>query len=781
MKFKIIFLVIFLVLIPSSLEIRAKNTSFTQQEPFDPTQLIPRSTLYSTQISSNSMLQQQVVVRYLIDNWNINKFLEDDLVNTVKIICQAVIALPSVQPSSEITQKILSDFNLILATDLLNSKEALQKTTGGLFYTLKDGDRNISTNMNLWVAKALLTLEPSQDQSSIEIASNIMQALEFLVCGETPAAFFRSSIMLDLNEDPIPASISPIALLQDQLMAMRIYQQLSYEILDEIQVMGFLERISHLENMTINDNEGFLDYNLSYNIGLDFGFLHAERDQILGRFNYRNNKSLYFFRDSIYLLEYFFNQMKDFSTEADRKIHDSFSPFLANMYQNDLIHLLTDIQVLFRYKEIMYFYGIVTFNFDTTWLISTSDRIYMSDQFIFLNLLSQIAEWISLATSPDESQISSTQLQKIVISLWDHLTEEAYKHVTIGGKAANNEDTSSASGYFFAFYSVSLGLYLFDNTSHGSLIIANILALNGLGSVFPFQLLVEYSNPMILRDEQSLFIQIVPETNRTNSSGLYINTQLVLIAPLESINTIIANPTLSVQSNYSTRYNFTVSTGGTIKFAIHLLHRQVSFFLLEASFSVLRSLTIDVRVNPAKPTQEDQIRIYLEIRDNLGLLRTNVQYYAIIQSDTWKEPLWVNKSLYTSEGENPIILNSKQTKSDLYCFFLAYKDGYYPAETNITIHLQTKLNFLVEWLGWLFLESDIGAWLGTIAAITALVWGLYIRIINRLLRRVKTCHYCGGSWKTKYPVCTHCGRVLKPDKLKEKRSHSEEQVNDHEI
>ncbi|MFX0014900.1 MAG: hypothetical protein ACFE98_09955 [Candidatus Hermodarchaeota archaeon] len=771
-----ILLMTLLICIPLSLETKAKCYSFIQQGEFEPDFLLPSPITQATQISSRSIIQQQEVVRYLTDNWDISEFLNDDLTTTIEIICQAITALNSIKASLDLVDKILSDFDLVLTADLANSKESLDKTDQGLFYIIKDGDRNVSTRMNLWIAKALLALEPSRNLTLIEMAQNIMNNLELFLHEETPAAFFRHSILLDATENPIPGSISPIATLQDQLMAMIIYQQLSYKVLDEIQVLGFLERIIHLENMTTDKIEGFLDYNLSYNLGLDYGFLHAERDQSLGMYHYRNQISWFFFIDGLYLLEYYFNQIKDFNTEADREIYDFFDPILADLYQEKLIRLLTDIQVLFRHENTLYLNGIVTYEFDKTGPIYPSDRIYIGDQFALINLLSQMTKWFSLTTSPDIGKISFEQLQRLLILLWDNLNEEAYKTVIIGGHASNNIDDSSTSGYFYAFYSVSLGLFLFDNTTQGSLIKANIQALNGLGSIFPFQLLLEFNNPITVREEQSLLIQIVPENNGTQSSGLYFNTQLVLIAPLESINAIIANPTLSVESNYSTRYNFTVSTGGTIKFTIHLLHKQVGFFTLEASFLVLRSLTMNVLVNPAKPIQEDQIKIYLEIRDEVGILRKNVQYYAIIQSDSWKEPLWYNKSLYTLKGENPIILDSRQTKTDLYCFFLAHKDGYYPAETNITIYVQTKLNFLVEWLAWLFLESDMGAWIGTIAAITALVWGLYIRIFNRLLRRVKTCHYCGSNWKTKYPVCAHCGRVLRPNKLKDK--FSEEQIYD---
>ncbi|MFW9853051.1 MAG: hypothetical protein ACFFDS_08915, partial [Candidatus Thorarchaeota archaeon] len=293
----IILLTILLIYIPSSIEIRARS-SFTQQKDFDLDQLLPNPTTHMTQISSNSIQQQENVIEYLIDNWNVNDILTNDLTGAVEIICQAVIALNSIQVPSQISERILSDFDLILTTDLTNSKETLNRTAEGLFYILKDGNRNASTNMNLWITKALLTLDPSLYPSSIAMANNTMQALELNVRGQPPAEYLQSFILLDSTGIPIPASISPIALLQDQLMAMAIYQKLSYEITND-QVIEITERFLDLENLIMDDQYGFIDYNLSYNLGLEFGYLHAERDQDLERFHYKNNKSYFYFKDGL--------------------------------------------------------------------------------------------------------------------------------------------------------------------------------------------------------------------------------------------------------------------------------------------------------------------------------------------------------------------------------------------------------------------------------------------------------------------------------------------------
>jgi hypothetical protein len=776
LKHTLVLLAIILVFIPSSIEIRAAHSYYTQQGITDWNQLLPSSTTKTSQIASNSIQQQNEVINYLINSWDVSKILEEDLTDAVEIICQAVTAIPSIQINSKITDKILTEFDLILTTNLSNPKETLSKTVEGLYYVLEDGDKKVLTNMNLWIAKALLTLDPSRYLSSVEMANDIMQSLELTVRGQPPAEYLHSYTLLDPTDMPIPGSISPIALLQDQLMAMTIYQKLSYELLDD-QVLEITNRFHDLENLIGSDTYGFIDSNLSYNLGLHFGYLHAGRDQVLERFHYQNNVSCFYFQDGLYLLEYFFNQFKDFSTEADKEVYDLFNLVIADSYQEDLVRLLTDIQVLFHYEGIFYYEKMITYNFDTPLPVYPSDRIYMSDQFALLSLISRMANWYSSSSISTDYQSFGRQLQRLIIFLWDYLTLQSFSTST-GGRAANAINTSS--GYFYAFYSVSLGLYLFDNTSQGSLLKANILALNGLGTVFPFQLVAEFDTPITVRENQSLYIRIIPLTQE-NSSGLFINSKLLLNVPAESLNTIIATPILTAESNYSIRYNFSISLEGPIAFSIKLSHQDVEFFNLDASYLVLRSLKMDVLVDPVNPTQGNEITIHFEIRDDVGLLRNNIFYFAKIDSESLEEPLSLfNQSLYTPK-ENPIRLNSSQTKSDLYCYFLVHKDDYYPAETNMTIHFQTQLNFLVEWLLWLILESDIGAWIGTIAALTALLWGLYTRLINRLLRRVKTCHYCGGSWRTKYPVCTHCGRVLNLKKLNKDSPLAKELETEQEI
>ncbi|MFX1508274.1 MAG: hypothetical protein ACFFDC_19500, partial [Promethearchaeota archaeon] len=623
LKHTLVLLAIILVFIPSSIEIRAARSYYTQQGISDWDQLLPCSTTQTSQIVSNSIQQQMEVIKYLIDSWDVNKILEEDLSAAVEIICQAVTALPSIQINSKITDEILTDFDLILTTNLSNSKETLSKTVEGLYYISESGDKKVTTNLNLWIAKALLALDLSRYQSSVEMANDIMQSLELTVRGQPPAEYLHSSILLDPTDIPIPGSISPIALLQDQLMAMTIYQKLSYELSDD-QVLEITTRFIDLENLIESDTYGFIDYNLSYKLGLNFGYLHAGRDQVLERFHYQNNMSCFYFRDGLYLLEYFFNQIKDLSTEADKEIFDLFNLVEADLYQEDVVRLLTDIQVLFHYEDILYYERMITYNFETTLPVYPSDRIYISDQFSLLSLISRMANWYSSFLLSSDYQLFGKQLQRLIIFLWDYLALEAFSTST-GGRSANAINASS--GFFYAFYSVSLGLYLFDNTSQGSLLKANILALNGLGTVFPFQLIVEFETPITVRDNQSLYIRIIPLTQE-NSSGLFINSMLLLNVPSESLNSIIATPILTAKSNYSIRYNFSVSLEGPIAFSIHLSHQDVEFFNLDASYLVLRSLNMNIFVDPVNPTQGDEITIHLEIRDDVGLLRNNIFYFV---------------------------------------------------------------------------------------------------------------------------------------------------------
>ena len=108
-----------------------------------------------------------------------------------------------------------------------------------------------------------------------------------------------------------------------------------------------------------------------------------------------------------------------------------------------------------------------------------------------------------------------------------------------------------------------------------------------------------------------------------------------------------------------------------------------------------------------------------------------------------------------------IDLLPSQTTSDLDCYFLVQRRGYYPAELNLTISMDTPLNFLFSWIFWLIFESEIGGYLGSISAIFAILWGFHTLIIRRVTRRIKSCPHCGGIYHAKYLVCSHCGRDIK--------------------
>lgn len=769
-------LMIQLLLISSTIGTRARiSLLLVQQQEFDPTQLLPIPSPHRAQSISTSLQQQHEVLSYLMNYWDIGGSLEKDLVSTIEIICQAVIALNSVQTSSELVTQIYSDFDLILAGEFSNLKESLKKSTDNLFYVLKGNERNVSSSLNLWIINALLSMNTTFYPDSIEMAHTILKILNSSVRGETYAAYFRKFVLLDDSEIPIPGSISPISLLKDQILAMTAIQTLSHKILDEIQVEVLRVDLQHLESIALYSEEGFLDINLELVSDFSFGFLHAQRNSdVVGDF-YQDNRSYSLFKDRILLLDYFFRQFQDLSRIDNDRITDLYDLVIAEFYQDFLIRLLTDVQVLFRYENTLYHSRISILNI--VWTIGYSDRIYMSEQFNFIRLLTQMAEWFVSSTPPQV--LGSEQLHQLAVELWSYLADEAYNHILPSGQAASiNENVSVSVGYFYAFYSVSMGLYLFDNTPQGSLLFANLLAYSGLGTIFPFQLNVEYNNPLTVRDNQSLLIRIVPLGGglELKTSGDYIDVQLSITVPAESLDTVIAKPKLSVKSNYSIRYNFSISNEGPILFSIQLLQQQAVFFSLDASFQVLRTMMLDVQISPTTPMRGDPLEISLEVQDKVGFLREKVQYFAKINSETWSRPIWFTKQpLFFPNGtKNSIFIN--QTQSDLYCYFLVLKDGYYPVETNMTIHFQTGFNFFIEWLIWLVFESEIGAWVGTFGTVLALIWAVNTRILNRALRRVKTCPYCGSGWRTKYPVCAHCGRDLKPSKTETQQSEEIEDI-----
>jgi len=360
----------------------------------------------------------------------------------------------------------------------------------------------------------------------------------------------------------------------------------------------------------------------------------------------------------------------------------------------------------------------------------------------------------------NENLIINEQLKGLILPLWSYLTSTAYISTEkIVGIGASNQ--ASSFGYFYAYYSSSLGLFLFSNSSTTSLILANLFAVYALGGIFPYQVTVDYTDFLTHRENQTLEISISP---LTLGSGTFINVDVIVDVPTESISNVnVAQININSLSTVMIPYSYQITKEGDTVFTVDLNYQGLSFIKIQGKYTTLRIMSINVEINPKSPQQGENLKISLESRDSVGILRSNVYYYAQIDSDTLTDTLWINnQSLFLINGSiNTIDLSPTQTRSDLTCYFLIQKSGYYPAEMNLTISMQTPLNFLFSWLFQLIFASEVGGYLGTLSAIFALLWGFHTRIIRRVTRRIKSCPHCGGNYHTKYLVCSHCGRNIK--------------------
>ncbi len=766
-NYGVLFVILILTFILSSVGIRS-SVNVVSQDDLDFKEIFPSYSVVSDQILSTSSRQQQNILAYLDSSWNLTELVENDLTGAVEIICKSIIAFSSVPYSSNLEVLIYEAFDSILSSNMGNSKETLEMSINGLFYIWDGITKNVSTSLNIWIAKALLLGDKTHFPTYIDTISSLLIALNQTSRGDV---FFREFILLDFEDKPILGSISSIARLSDQINFMILIKRLIPEISNETRILELNDLSILLEQRIFDPLLGFSEPNLVEEFDLSFGFFHSKKNQDLdGTFYSDLNKSYSLFEDNILLLEFLFHQIKDYSIENISGFFDLYDPILANNYVSYLINLMSDIQILFQHETTQYHEKISINNITRS--ETRSDRLYIDDQFNFIGLLCQIIEWFSFQSPISGRQIYSDQLQEILIPLWEYISEEAYIQVSElnDGIASAEANISSISGYFFAFYSISLGFYLFDNTTKGSLLLANILSLSGLGSIFPFKLSIEYITPINVGESQNLSIEISPiSTNKTiRTSGLYFNALLFLSVPIERIeNNLISSTSISVFSNTSTKYEYTISAEGSAKFFLSLIYKNALFFYLEGDYLVLKPMFLGTSINPIIPTQGDQISISLQVRDNKGILRSGIQYFAKIQSNSWKNPIVINnRSLFQNNGTiNAIFLDSDQTKSDITCYFAVTKKGYYPAEVNTTIHLQTSFNFLFNFLRWLIFESEIGAYLGSISAIFAIFYAVYSRIFSRMIGRYKTCHFCGEMWRTKFPVCSHCGRELKKEKM----------------
>ncbi len=724
-------------------------------------------------IQSKSSIQQQNVLSYLENSWNLSEITEYSLASAIEIISKSVIACSSVPSTSDFEIQIYEAFNLILSSKLTNSRETLNISSDGLFYIWDGITKNVSTSMNIWIAKALIEVDKSIYSTAIDIIDSIFTGL---IQTSRENTFFRSSVLLDLEDKAIPSSISPIAKLNDQLMMMTLLKQLFLEISNESKILEYQSLVNQMETEMFDPILGFVE-SISFD-ELDYTttFLHSIKYQGFGDAFYLNNRSKFSFENCLLMLDFYLQQLQDYSIEDARGILDLYNLTVAPYYMDKILNLFSDIQFLFKNEKGLYHEEIQIFN--NSELLIFGEKSYIEDQFKYIQSLSELVEWFSYLSNTDSRSIYTDQFQEISISLWEFLSNNAYIQYIDSIEGIGSEETFMSTGYFFSYYSSNLGIFLFDNSTKGSLLLANILALMGLGVILPFQMTIEYLDPLNTGDYQTfdIIISPIPTNKSIKTSGIYFNTQLLGSVPIERINdVIISSPTISILVNTSSRFNFTISEEGLSKFTLRLVYKEATFFTLEGEYRVLKSMSIEVDIDPNIPSQREHITFSIELRDSKGIIRSGIYYSAKIQSKSWNEPLIVdNQSLFQENGtKNTISLDSDLTENDISYYFIAYKEEYYPAEINKTIHVQTSLNFLFNWLQWIIFESEIGAYIGTLSAIFAITYGFYIRFISRIIGRTRTCKFCGESWRTKYPVCSHCGRDLKIDKQFDKKQTNE--------
>lgn len=769
---KIFFIALLLIANISYYEIKAPLNIIYQQD-LSTTEYFPSPASISNSIHSKSDLQQQNVLSYLENSWNLSKITEYSIASAIEIISKSVIACSSVSSTSVFEIQIYEAFNLILSSKLANSKETLNMSSDGLFYIWDGITKNVSTSMNIWIAKALIEVDKSIYSTAIDMIDSIFTGLNQSSRENT---FFRTFVLLDSEDKAIPFSISPIATLNDQLMMMTLLKQLSFVSSSESKIQEYQSIVNQMETDMFDPILGFVEDIIFEELGYSTTFLHSIKYQDFGGTFYLNNVSSFSFENSLVMLDFYLQQLQDYSSEDPRGIFDLYDPTVAQNYVDYIINLIRDIQFLFQNDKGLYHEEIQIFN--NSELLIFGEKSYIEDQFKFVQSLSEIIDSFSYLSNTDSRLIYIDQFQGIYISLWKFLSENAYIQRIDNTGGFGSEETIISSGYFFSYYSSYLGIFLFDNTTRGSLLIANILALNGLGVILPFQMTIEYLDPLNTGDYQTfeIIISPIPTNKSIKTSGIYFNTQLFGSVPIERISDVlISSPTITIVENASSKFNFTISEEGLSKFTLRLLFKEATFFTLEGEYRVLKSMSINIDIDPNIPSQREQITISIELRDSKGIIRSGIYYSAKIQSKSWNEPLIVdNQSLFQENGtKNSISLDSDLTENDITYYFIAYKEEYYPAEINRTIHVQTSLNFLFNWLQWIIFESEIGGYIGTLSAIFAITYGFYIRFISRIIGRTRTCKFCGESWRKKYPVCSHCGRDLKPDKSDDKKQTNE--------
>ena len=720
-----------------------------KQESFEISELLPKSSKILTQTLSEPLIQQSELLSYLNSSWDITELVSYGLSEAIEIICKAkvksaLISDPSNSGLIDHSSAIETSFNHILNTELSSSTEFINKTSTGLFYIWDTSVGNISTSMNLWIAKALLANTPTDDSSTYLQAESIINGLNITNQEALPPFYYREYVLIDSEEIVIPGSLSSFALLKDQILAMQVILQLSHDSTNPILAESLQIQAREIEESIFHPIDGYVDVSTEiWNKDLSVGFFHSKRNQDSGGTFFTNNQSKIFFFDHILLLEYVLQQLKIQSEQLT-----------VSFYQSIALKLISDIRITFQ-GESLFYQGLKVSSLtnESRFL----DFQLVSEQFEFIDLIISFSDWFSIA---NEDLITNEQLKRFIIPLWSYLTSTAYiSNENIEGIGASSQ--ASSVGYFYAYYSSSLGLFQFSNSSTTSLLFANVIAVFALGRIFPYQVTVDYTDFLTQRENQTLGISIIP---LTLGSGTFINVDVIVDVPVESISKVkVAQKNINPLSKVTIPYSYQITKEGDAVFSVNLEYQGLTFIKIQEKYTTLRIMTLKVDYNPKPPQQGESLKIALEVRDSVGILRSNVYYYAQIESDTLADTLWINnQSLFLINGNfSTIDLSPSQTKSDLNCYFLIQKSGYYPAEMNLTISMQTPLNFLFSWLFWLLFESEIGGYLGTISAAFALLWGFHTRIVRRITRQIKSCPHCGGIYHTKYLVCSHCGRNIK--------------------
>jgi len=743
-------IILLIVLFPVSSSSHALNFSI-KQESFEISDLLPNSDRISAQTLSKPLIQQTEILTYLNSDWDLSKILSYGLSGAIEIICQAKIKATSIINSSNsdlnnYNSELEDSFNQILTTEIASSAESLNKTSTGLFYTWNSSVGNVSTSMNLWIAKALLASTPTDNSSIYLQAKSIINELNLTNREVLPPFYFREYVLIDIDEIVIPGSLSSFALLKDQILAMQVILHLSHGSTNPIFTDDLQMQARNIEFSIFHPTDGFVDGSTEvWSQDLSLGFFHSKRNQNSGGAFFTNNNSKTYFFDTILLLEYVLQQLEFQSDQLT----------ISN-YQNIALKLISDILIVFQ-GESLYYHCLSISN-----ITSTNEFLYLDfqivrEQFEFIDLILSYSDWFSIR---NEDLIIDEQLKGLILPLWNYLTSNAYISTEkLAGIGASNQ--ASSVGYFYAYYSSTLGLFLYGNSSITSLFFANVIAVYALGRIFPYQVTVDYTDFLTKRDNQTLGISIIP---LNLGSGTYINVDVMIDIPSESISNVkIARININTLSTVTIPYSYQITEEGDVSFTVDLMYQGLSVIKIQGKYTTLRIMSIKAEVNPNSPQQGESLKITLEARDSVGILRSDVYYYAQIESETLVETLWINnQSLFLVNGSiSTIDLSPSQTKSNLRCYFLFQKNGYYPAEMNLTISMQTPLNFLFSWLFMLIFESEIGGYLGTLSAIFALLWGFHTRIFRRITRQIKSCPHCGGIYHKKYLVCSHCGRDIK--------------------